>query len=425
MTLNVPGDAVGAVGDQAATSRITWEGTGDRAPIAVIRDGVLTPLETPQGPVTLLTRHPPRRPLQRELLSQLDAVWPEGTSLQGVVVEAPLRRRLTRSSPGLLYISDRAYRVTPGLYRYHHVAVTRGLLESWLPIASRLERHFVAGALTAERANNIRRQDAEGLLRKFQWLPRVNSLLASQRTPFYADLMERPIPSDPLRDDVADRTGSNRTGAQVIAQLNDLYGPEVPLCVATKHLAGTPWPDACEMCGMDVEVANDAWAPTGPQDYRLLLRERENTMSATIERTAAAESPPEIVVVQADQTRHVARLAPNERWTVNLGEDVKRVVLDPERHLEQTDRVRDSWPRRLQISAAGGISMLNLSSGDVIAGAWSTSRWQWDARRLWIGTLVSNRTLVGGHINYLTSLAPHSSAGFGLIGSASASEARC
>ena len=64
-----------------------------------------------------------------------------------VVVDTPARRRLVRTGPQVLYLSDRAFRVSAGLWKFHRERVQRGILEAGLPISDPWERQLAGNAV--------------------------------------------------------------------------------------------------------------------------------------------------------------------------------------------------------------------------------------------------------------------------------------
>ena len=97
--VHLPEGVLGALGDTWGKGDLHWQGKGERASLAVIPRGVATPLPVGEGgatTVTLLTRGKPRRRLVDQLTTHLGLTAVEGASWHGVVVQAPLRRRLAR-----------------------------------------------------------------------------------------------------------------------------------------------------------------------------------------------------------------------------------------------------------------------------------------------------------------------------------------
>ncbi len=202
--LSVPEGSMAVVGQSWGGGTLTWSGTGDRVSMAVLPRGRATPLDVDGVDAVLLTRGKPRAALVRELNNQLDRVRPAQDRYLGVVVEAPLRRRLSRGGLGVAYVSDRAWRVSPGLHRYHHIAATRGVVSGLLAIPDPFERDVAAAALSVRHASKLKGAHARDTLRWAQWIPTIDALLNDRRMPFVADVLEDAHPGDPVRDDIAE-----------------------------------------------------------------------------------------------------------------------------------------------------------------------------------------------------------------------------
>ena len=150
VTVTLPPGTGGALGDVADTDLLHWEGTGERAALAVVRDPRFVPLS---DDVLLVSQGKPPKILVRELETAL-ALWPTASS--GIVVRAPLRRRHTGHAPGLAFVSDRAFRVTPGFAFVHREAVARGIAAAFVPSPDPFDRELAAAALGQPYAERLR-----------------------------------------------------------------------------------------------------------------------------------------------------------------------------------------------------------------------------------------------------------------------------
>jgi len=397
VTLTLPERATGALGDQVGGGTLTWSGRAERVPLAVTRRGVLTEIGSDDARLSCLTRGKPRRVLVTELTKQLAIAAEHSPALEGACVEAPLRRRLVRSGPGLAYVSDRAFRLTPPLQRFHRVAVTRGVLQSLLPEPDPFLRELQAAEISTAHADALKGADADTLLRKLQWLPSINILLSSRRMPFYSEILELPHPGDPLRDDLLEILDPHTPGTVVMAQLQDTFGPQAR-----------------------IETAPEAWlsawrVPYPEQDYLLEVDKRAQT--ATVTRIAPADAPSETVVLSIDGERHTwvagspdpedPTSDPDDQHTFSLPEEARRITLDPDRHLGQLSRVGDAWPQRYQVTLAMGVSTINLTQLRLLGAGWMTLRKQDDTRNLWIGSIYNGfNDLVGTRLRYLRKAGP-------------------
>jgi len=376
VTVSLPEGTAGALGDVVGRGEVHWTGTAERASLAVVNRGRIT--EFDQG--TLLTRGRPRRRLVRELNHDL-AAWPE--PVDGVVVEGPLRRRLVRPGAELAYVSDRAYRLTPGLQFAHRVPVARGVAAAWSGRPDPFERELQAAGLSLRHAERLGALEADEVLGVFAWVPQVQSLLASRRMAFYAEILDRPWPGDPVADDLAEMLRPSTPGTAAAAQLDDRFGPGTAETTAKSLSTGVPLPEALpEAPGLVRQLR------TLPprQDYRLEVRADE----VRVTRDAPPGAATEVVVVRIDDEDH-AVFAPPGTTRIPVTEPPRRVALDPEHHTRQTSRRDDTWPPRYTITASGWISTLNLSQRLLYGALYGSIRKQYDTRHIWSGTLSNSR----------------------------------
>ncbi|MEQ1566342.1 MAG: hypothetical protein ABMA64_11945, partial [Myxococcota bacterium] len=399
VTLTVPEGSGGAVGDQVGVGVLRWTGRGERAPIAVVRDPRITPLDAgPDDDVVLLTRGRPRGALVAELEQRIAGL---PATLDGVVVEAPLRRRLVAHGPGLAYVSDRAFRLTPGFRFVHRHAVARGVATAMVSADDPLAR-ALAGAALAEVEDERRSQvEASRLLGAFSWVPQINALLASERIPFYSEVLDRAWPSDPVRDDLAEQFAPHAPGTAALVQLDDRFGPGVGRCAGLRLAIGDPVDDALVRCGAAAGALDPYHAEAPPQDYRLEV----GPSGVTVTRDAPSGGLPEVVVVRVDGVDHPLSVAPGGAETVPGA--ARRVSLDPQRHVLQTSRLGDSWPPRYDLTVAAWVDTVNLTRAQLFAAGFATVRRRYDTRNLAFGALSNSRSdWVTVELGYLHKLGP-------------------
>jgi hypothetical protein len=377
VSLTLPPGVTGALGPAAGSGTLTFEGVADRVPLAVLPRAVSTPL---RPGVSLLTARRPGRRLVREVTAALP---PEG---DGVVVRAPLRRRLTADGPGLVYLSDRAFRLTPGLESAHRRAVARGLAAGLSGLPDDFDRDLV-GAVSAAPGSGM-----EGVFGAFRWVPQVNWLLVSQRIAFWSETTGQAWPADPVVDDLTELYAPHWPGAAAAAALADRHGPEAPGQVAAALRAGAPSPVPLD----------DLRRPPPVEDLAL----RVTPGAITVDRRAPATAPPAPVVVRVDD-RDVPLAAGPGVTALALPSEARRVTLDPARHRPQTSRVGDAWPPRWDVTAAGWVDGVNLSQRQLWVGGQTTLRRTWDTHNLFLGSAYhSPSDLVAVRLGYLRKEGP-------------------
>lgn len=398
VTVRLPEGAGGALGDGFALGDVLrWTGEAERAPLAVVPRPRVTPVSET---VTLLTRGRPRRALVRELERLLAAAPVE---LGGVVVQAPLRRRLTYAGPGTAYVSDRAFRLTPGFRRYHRVAVFRGLAAGLLGGPAPFERELAAAALAQHRAGALGPDSARGLLGAFAWIPPIDALLSSRRMAFYGEILGTTHPTDPVRDDLVEVLDPHAPGTVVRAQLDLTFGEGTAERVGLALAHGARLEEAAREATVPIAWLDRWRAPYPDQDYTLSV-ERD---AVVVGREAPPDAPEETARLLVDGQPHALQVPPGGSVRVDLTAPPRRVVLDPEGHLGQRSRRGESWPPRYTVTFAAGIDTINLNRGQFYGFGQTSLRKRHDTRNLWFGTVhTSPGTLVGAGVTWLRKAGP-------------------
>ena len=403
VSLTLPDGAHGALGDTTGLGELTWRGSSERVSLAVLPRGRLTPL--PGTEVTLLTRGRPGRRLQREVKRTLARLESDG-AWSGTVVEAPLRRRLARPGVGLAYVSDRAFRVTPGLERVHRSAVARAMVQSFLSFPDPFVRELTAATLIRVRSGALRRGGARDMVKWARWLPAIDAILNNQRVPFWGDIFEAVHPADPVQDDLIEILQPHTPGTVVAAQIEDSFGLEGLEVVASALGRGESLWGAANLAGIPRSRIESFQQPYPVQDYRLEVERSPPTV--TITRDAPPTAVPETIVVQVDDERRA--------WTttrgpdtieIDLSEPPKRIVLDPDSHIGQSSRLGDRWPATYVVTAAAWINTIQLTRGfaDAFASTWIRRRY--DTHNTFsVAALTNQETLLDARIGYTRKAGP-------------------
>ncbi|MCB9697803.1 MAG: hypothetical protein H6738_13555 [Alphaproteobacteria bacterium] len=393
VTVELPDGVTGTVGRSAGVGTLTWAGRSDRVALAAVRRGHLTPVDGADG-VTLLSKGRPHARLLRET-GRLAALSP--VELDGIVVQAPLRRSLWAASSDVAYVSDRAFRVAPNLEFIHRPALARALGTGLLHLPDALDRELAGAVVAHEITDRLHGLDADRLLGVFRWIPQINGLLSSQRIAFYGDVLDRAWSADPVREDLAEIWAPHVPGSAVAAAIGDRYGREPLRELGLALASGDPEATALAQAGLPVDLLVRYHEAPVVQDYHLTVE--GNVI--TVERDAPPDAPPEIVTLRIDGERSTID-APPGTSTLALAEAPRSVVLDPDLHLDQTSRVGDAWPARYDLTLAGWVSGIDLSQGRVQLGGQATLRKAWDTHHLVLGSAYNTISdLMGVRVGYL------------------------
>ncbi|MBN2797980.1 MAG: hypothetical protein JXX28_02420 [Deltaproteobacteria bacterium] len=381
VSVRLPAGAVGALGSSWGEGLLSWSGRADRASLAVYPGGSVTRVSEE---VVLLSRRAARPRLVWELQDALQwAAERTGAPLSGVVVEAPLRRRLARPGAGLAYLSDRAFRVSPGTWRFHRVSAARGVYGGLLPEPDPFTRSLEAAALAWGYRASLDGLGAGDALSYASWTPRVDALIYNRTMPFFSDVFEEVQPSDPVRDDLMELLNPAVPGQVVWQQLLDRFGEERADGTLTALLTGEP-PPLPEGWLDRYRTAQDP-----RQDYRLLPCRADGLW---VERQAQPHAPPEVLMWSSEEGSHLAEIPAGPGLTALSPACPGRVVLDPGRHLAQSSRQGDSWPPRTRLTVASWVSAVSLTPLYVEASGGAWLRRSDDTHNLWSGGLSTGET---------------------------------
>jgi hypothetical protein len=396
--LRVPDGTTAVLNGAVGTGTVEWTGAADRLALAVVPAGRVTALATERGRARLVDHGPDRDRRDAVLTTVLDAAWSLPSPLDLVIVEAPLRRRLVRTGPGVLFLSDRALRLSAGLWQFHVGAVQRGIFEAALGIDDPFSRALAAAALAAAKAPDVDLRESLGWV---SWIPEIDSLLYDGRLPFYEDAFGEVWPPDPVPDDLSDVLARHAPAEAITRRLDARYGEGTALRVAGGLLAGDALDDALRQVGVPPDVV-ESWRPwPAPQSLSVAVAPRPGGGgTVTLTRDGPAELPAEPIVLDVDGERIV--------WHAPQGPGVYRhdtsalpgrVVVDPIGSVHQPQRHDDRWPRPLTVTAAFFPYELNLRGGGLSAAAWLSLRRQYSTKWRFDASLqTSPEDVIGGTV---------------------------
>jgi hypothetical protein len=406
--LALPAGSVAILNGTAGTKEVRWSGTAERLALAVIPHAFASFLTLPQGQVAVVSdHHIPKRMTDRLEAVLVDA-WPSNDPPNFMVVISPLRRRLVRAAPGMLFLSDRAFRLTDGLWQYHVSAVRKGLLEAGLTaIADPFARSFAATALADARKAQ---PDAGRLLGWASWVPVVDSLLYSGSLPFYSEVFDETYPADPLRDDLAEILGPEQQPARAVTRSIDArFGAGTSEKIARQLVTGDSFEAALDAAGVPLDLVRE-WRSVGPdQNLHLDVHEAaDHTWVAEVARNVTVDAPPIPVPMRVDGLESVwlaDRGADVERWTFDTRP--KSVVVDPIGIVRQTRLDDDRFPTRWTAVVAVLPYELNLRNGRISGFAEVAVRRRYDTRWLFdLAALTDPEDIVAAEVGVYHYLGP-------------------
>lgn len=382
VAVTAPEGTVVVVGDAVGDAAATWTGEAERASLAVLPHAHTTRMAGPGHDITIVHRgRRPRPTIRKRLPVQFALAAVEGHTWEGVVVEAPLRRRLVRPGPGVAYLSDRAWRVFPWFQRIHDRPVTRGLLQAFADQPDPYLRDVAGAAAAWRHAQHWEAKLRVDLLGWVKWLPLVDVALYTTEMPFQAELFDRVATLDPVHDDLAERFAPTTPGARVVAQLADRHGSDAVEAWGQQLALGWDPAEAAAHAGVDIGRVEDQRRPY-PDDQDVEVRVYDDVL--VLYREAPPQAPPESVVLKLDGERRVVELPEGPEATAfQVPTPPRRVVLDPERHVGQISRVGDVQPPPIRWTLWAQIASINASQGFVDAYGVATVRRADDTHNRW------------------------------------------
>lgn len=338
----------GALNGVGGPGRLRWSGTADRLALAVLPSPRVSAIA--EG-VTLVESGGTRRHLVAEL-RKLAAAWPAERPV--LLVEDHDFNRLARVAPGMVYLSDQAFRVSPGVNAFHREPVWRAMRAAVASPDGWVRDFAGAAGPAAPKAGDVRRS--------FGWLawnPIIDAILNDGTTPFYSDLFHEPFPEHPSAlDTLEDRIPGRAAAAQLRAlgldpgavQGDPRLAPELPAAL------------------------REAWTRRYDpyQDYV--------AGPGAVRREAAAEAPVEVVRVQDKDGSRPWLAHPGEALATRGPSRVSGAV-------GQAGTANDSWPARYTLIASASIDDINPNQHSFTAWGELVLRRTGDARNVWIGYL--------------------------------------
>ncbi len=386
------------------TTEVSWSGMADRLALAVL-PAKRTPISRVQvgtGHVQFVGRAAQRPNVQKQVRALLAEAWPWSAPVELVVVSDRDRRHLATAGPGVVYLSDRAFRLSPGLSRFHWPAVRRALYAAGLGQRPLWDARFLATLLTEDLAA----PKVEKALGWAAWNPIIDELLTDGTLPFYEDTFSeaRPTPADPLLT-----LAGRRDPRAAALQARDALTPAAiePLIrdalASAPDTPGGPVLQALRRLGL-TDVLPEAWLATDDPD-------NEYAIVATTEGGLRLErrggGTPEPVVLEIDGVR-TTELVPAAPHTLDLPDTARVAAVDPLAHVIDPTRDDNRAPSRWSAVLTGWATDISPSQGSFTAWGDVLFRRQGDTQNLFLaGIQHTPKDLVSvdlGYVRYLGAL---------------------
>ena len=403
--LTIPADAVAVLngttwGPFPAPATVAWEGVADRLSLAVLpaSRAPISRLEFGEGTVTFVGMAAQRPNVQANVRALLDDAWPWPDPPRLVVVSDRDRTRLATFGPGVVYLSDRAFRLSPGLSRFHGPAVRRALYAACVPSQlSSWDAAFLA-TLSAEA------QPAPSVTRTLGWAawnPIIDALLTDGTLPFYGDTfnLAHPDASDPLL-----LLSGRRDPRAAALQALDALGAASLAELTSRALSGpaTTLRDVALDLGLDPVVV-DSWGQpeAAEQNYSVV---HHHGQAVEIHRDGGGTT--ESVIVEVDGVASTW-LSPPSPSVLPVPAATTTVAVDPAAHQRDDDRSDNRFPSRWLPVVTGWVDEISPSQDSFVAWANVILRRQDDTRNLLlVGAQHNAQDLFSASVGYIRYLGP-------------------
>ena len=344
--VHLPAEHTGVLNRAVGMRTLRWKGEADRLSLAVLPDARVSELPMAAGRVVLVEQGPTQVRRDQHLAAVARDDWPGPAAPDLVLVETPSRRRLARPGPGVLFLSDRAFRVSGKLRAFHTQAVRVGTYGAGLPLTDPWLRAFAAAALADAAAESD--ADLRELLGWVSWIPQIDDLLYSGRLPFYGEVFSEAWPADGVQDDLQELLDPLTPAAAVTRRIDLRYGAGTAERLAWALLQGRSLLEACASVGVPADALLVWRSRPPPEALRLDVQPAADAgWSITVHRTGGDTTPAEPIVIRVDDEDHIWQAGPGDaRTTLQQGDRPRVVQVDPDGLVQQSDRSDDRWPTR-------------------------------------------------------------------------------
>lgn len=285
------------------------------------------------------------------------------------VVEIPERQRLAIEAPGMLLVSDHAFRITPTADRTRRLhgrpvarrAFTALIAPHLAATSTRQDAPWVGdldGSLLVERLlveSSAAKGGAKALISFAAFHPAVDQLLYAPRVAFGAELFGTIEEPDPDRHG-ADRARNGIPLGQLVGRkLDDRLGPALEKATARHFQHGDPWPVAAQsVADHDLGYFWKQWiGPHRKLAYRVgavKLSADGHTAHVTVERLGETwiREPVVVSVLDVDDNEQRAvwdAAGPKGEIEFHTKARYRETIVDPDARLAEDTSLVDGHPR--------------------------------------------------------------------------------
>ena len=396
--LDLPKGATGVLNGVVSEGTLSYRGRADRLSLAVLYDARVQRVELHEDAVLTLVDAGPAREKrdQRTVSIALHGIdHTHATSM--TVVETPMRRRLVRTGPSTVFMSDRSLRVTHPEWGLHVPSLQQGLQRASLSIADPWLRDLVGTSLLTDQKA---KQPTKKVAGWRAWMPRVDSFLYDGRAPFAMDSLKEGWSNDPIADDPA-QVAEHFAPASIAAwKLSAMHGPEATQTFATSMASGSTYFDALAVAQL-TDAAVRVWRNPPPvTDISVEVVRHGDTWDITLGRNGPDSAPKEPIAFELNgQPRQWTTSTGSDSLVLTTTERPKHIRLDPGAVVRQDNHQNDEWPRPLSVTVTGSLNEINVNRKRPTASAYLLARHQRASH--WMHALVAHTNPIEmGSIHY-------------------------
>lgn len=387
VTLELPPGATGVLNGVVSKGTLSFRGRSDRLSLAVLYGARVQTFELNEtAELTLVDAGPMREKRdQRTVAIALQGI-DHAHSSSLTVVETPMRRRLVRTGPSTVFMSDRSLRVTHPEWGLHVPSLQQGLQRAALKIRDPWIRDLVGTTLLASQRSM---QPVRKVAKWRAWMPRVDSFLYDGRVPFATESLKEGWSSERIADDPLELVEAVSPASTAAWKLSAMHGPGSLQTFATAMASGASFADAIALAGLtDSDVG--VWRTPPPVTDISVDAERAGGLwDITLRRDGPSTAPKEPIAFQINgELRQWTTATGPDSLVLTTTERPDRIRLDPSAVVLQDNRQNDEWPRPVSVTLTGSLSEINVNRIRPTASAYMLARHQRASH--WMHALVAH-----------------------------------